>query len=223
MSNGTVEDIYFEFEIPNDVDVIESSSTNGCKVSEKTLTCKITELIAEQYIDIDVAIISTEGQHIIDSKLYSKSFIVDPKGVNNLNILNITSEEAPFPIISLEETYNFTSGDSVTITPQYTEGADDDLSFNWVIISGDELTFEQDINSGVLSFTAPVVTASTTTLLKLTIQSKGRTVEKTITLSMSPKPIEPEVKPEKSGGGMINILSLLPMLLLIIFKKKKSL
>jgi hypothetical protein len=224
LGSNTIEDIYLEFEITDGVEVIESSSTDGCKVTEKTAVCEITELFSEQYINIDIAITATEGEHIIDSKLYSKSFIVDPKGANNLNILTINSEESPFPIISLEENYSFTSGDSVTITPKHTEKPDDELSFNWVIISGDELIFDQNLNTGVLSFTAPEVTTSTTTNLKLTIQSKGRIVEKSITLSISPKSIKPEVKLEdsSSGGGMINLLSLFSMLLLIMFKKKKS-
>jgi len=224
LGSNTVKNVFLEFDIPSGVQVNENASTNGCKVSEQILICEITDLITKQYIDIDVAIIATEGQYIIDSKLYSKSFIVDPRGANNLNILTITSEEAPFPTISLEETYSFTSGDSATITPQYTENSDDELSFNWSIESGFELTFDQTSNTGVLSFTAPEVATSATTDLKLVIQSKGRTVEKNITISISPKFIQPEVKPEdsSSGGGMINLLSLFSMLLLIIFKKKKS-
>jgi hypothetical protein len=221
LSSRTVEDIYFELEIPNDVDVIESGSTNGCKFSDQIFTCKITELLAEQYIDIDVTIISTEGQHIIDSKLYSKSFIVDPKGANNLNTLNITSEEAPFPTISLEETYNFTSGDSVIITPQYIDNSSDELSFDWIIISDDELTFDQDINTGVLSFTVPEITKSTTIYLKFTAQSKGRTIEKIITIYLKPEIIAPSIKPKKnSSGGIVNLLSIFSLFLFVVFRKK---
>jgi hypothetical protein len=222
LSNDTVKDIYFEFEIPDGVDVNESSSTDGCKVTEKTAICEITELFSEQYINIDIAITATEGEHTIDSKLYSESFIVDPKGANNLNILKITSEELPFPSISLEDAYSFTSGDSANITPKYTANVDDELSFNWSIENGYEFTFEQNLNTGVLIFTAPEVTSLKTTNLKLTIQSKGRTIEKNITLSFSPKSVINESEPNKgSGGGSISFYLLLLSALVMIKKNKK--
>jgi hypothetical protein len=222
LSNDTVKDIYFEFEIPDGVDVNESSSTDGCNVTEKTAICEITELFSEQYINIDIAITATEGEHTIDSKLYSESFIVDPKGANNLNILKITSEELPFPSISLEDAYSFTSGDSANITPKYTANVDDELSFNWSIENGYEFTFEQNLNTGVLIFTAPEVTSLKTTNLKLTIQSKGRTIEKNITLSFSPKSVINESEPNKgSGGGSISFYLLLLSALVMIKKNKK--
>ncbi|MFT4899044.1 MAG: hypothetical protein ACI9U0_000832 [Flavobacteriales bacterium] len=221
LSSNKVNNIFWEFEIPEGVKVNEGASTSGCKVSDGNLICEIVELFSEQYIDIDVAITATEGQHIIDSKLYSNSFIVDPKGANNLNILNIMSEESPFPIITLEDSYNFTSGDTATVTPQYTENMDDELNFSWIIASGYELAIEQNTSTGVLSFTVPEVTGSQTTKLVLTITSKGRTEEKAITIYIVPKSIEPEVTPEKSSGGGSMGLYLLLLTALVRLKQNQ--
>jgi len=225
LSSKKVNNIFWEFEIPNGIEINKSASTAGCEVIDKNFVCEIVELFSEQYIDIDVAITATEGQYIIDSKLYSNSFIVDPKGANNLNILKIISEESPFPIITLEDTYSFTSGDTATVTPQYTDNSDDELNFSWIIESGYELVIEQNTNTGTLSFTAPEVTGSQTTTLVLTSSSKGRTEEKVVTISIAPKPIEPEVTPEvtpeKSSGGGSMGLYLLLLIALVSIKQNK--
>ncbi|GAA6172039.1 hypothetical protein NBRC116592_17090 [Colwellia sp. KU-HH00111] len=221
LSSDQVNNIFWEFEIPEGVDIDESSSTTGCKVLDKNVVCEIVELFPEQYIDIDIAIKAGEGQYVVDSKLYSKSFIVDPKGDNNLNILKVTSEESPFPTVTLDDSYRFTSGDVVFITPQYAENSDDRLTFSWAIKSGYELLFEQNANTGVLSFTAPEVTNSQLTTLVLTITSKGRTEEREVTISIASKPVEPEVTPKKSSGGGSIGMYLLLLVAIVRLKQNK--
>jgi len=222
LSNETVTNIYLDFELPNGVEFIENSSTAGCTVTGNVVFCEVAELFAAQHLNIDVAVTVNEGQFTIDSKLYSQSFIIDPKGENNLSSLQIISEVSAFSTISLEEKYSVTSGDKVSIAPQFDENPDDEFSFSWSIESGYEFTFEQDSTTGILSLTAPEVSLITSTTLSLTVQSKGRAVVKHINLAISPKPATAKVNTndKSSGGGGINLMSLWTLLLLIVMRKK---
>ena len=220
LSNNTINNVYWQFTVPQGMHVHEQASSSGCEYIDGDMICSIPELLPEQHIDIEFAVTAVEGVHLVDSKLYSKSFIVDPIGINNLNVLKVTSEEQPFPTIAVDDSYTFSSGDSAIITPKYSIDEDDTLSFSWKITSGYQLAFEFDSNSGVMNFTAPEVTGSQTTNFVLTITSKGRTQEKVVTVYTAPKYNEPDVVVENSSsGGSTGVYFLL---LTLLVKCKRS-
>lgn len=215
LSSKTVNNVYLQFTVPQGMHVNEQASSSGCEFIDGDMICNIPELLPEQHIDIEFAVTAVEGVHVVDSKLYSKSFIVDPKGINNLNVLKVTSEELPFPTIAVDDSYTFSSGDSAIITPKYSVEEDDTLSFSWKIVSGFQLLFEFDSSSGVMNFTAPEVTGSQTTNFLLTITSKGRTQEQEVTVYTVPKHTEPDIVIESSSsGGSISVYLLLLTLLI---------
>jgi len=219
LSTKTVSDIVIELDIPQSMNVITNALPDNCSILESTLSCTQSELLSQEYRDIDITISAPAGTYIIDSKIYSNDFVVDINGENNMSLDTITSEIAPFPVISVEETYTFNEGASANITPTFSANSSDNLSFNWEIESGYNLTFTQDSDSGVLTFTAPDVRVRETTHFKLTMTSNGRTETKSIEVKIAPVTPPKDNNSDGGGGGSTNLFMLTLLVVGLIRKQ----
>jgi len=221
LSGKTVTDIAIEIILPENVTIAANSLNENCQQSGQFITCQKNELLAQEYVDIDISIIAPAGTHVFDSQIRSNAFVVDENGENNLSLSTVIAQEAAFPEVTLNEVYEFTEGQSATITPSFTSNENDNLEFSWRIESGQELTIEQNTTTGVLTFTAPSVNVTQTSMLTLSIKSNGRTVTKTTKINVIPILEEVESK-SSDGGGSTSNLMLLFMFFSLLLKIRRN-
>lgn len=220
LSEQTVTDIEVEIILPENVSIAANSLSDNCQQSLQVITCQKSELHSQEYSDIDINVIAPVGTHVFDSQIRSNAFVVDENGENNLSLNTITSQESPFPEVTLNEVYEIKEAQLATITPSFIASEEDNLEFFWVMESGSEFPFEQNTLTGELSFTAPTLYAKQKKVFKLTIKSNGRTVTKVVEINIVPALKETEPTKSNGGGGGSTNLFIVMILTLILIPRK---
>jgi hypothetical protein len=232
-----LENVFIEFNVYDSSLISEDQLDSKCNITNAIVSCDIGKMSSFESQSIELTFNAPIGIYRIMSNIYSNSHVVDLDGSNNVDVQIVKVGEVKFPEITLGSKFAFESESVASITPTFT--SDSNLTFNWSINTDSELSidFQQNSQTGELTFTAPSVSESSKILFTLVATFDQRDESFDIVVTINPKTdntgsetdngsgsdtgnIKPtELKEnDESGGGSFNIIFLF---MALIFSLKK--
>jgi hypothetical protein len=222
-----LENVFIEFNVYDSSLISEDQLDSKCNITNAIVSCDIGKMSSFESKSIELPFNAPIGIYRIMSNIYSNSHVVDLDGSNNVDVQIVKVGEVKFPEIALGSEFAFESEIVASITPTFT--SDRNLTFNWSINTDSELTidFQQNSQTGELTFTAPSVSESSKILFTLVATFDQRDESFDVVVTINPKTdntgsdtgngstsstenIKPtELKEnDESGGGSFNIIFL---------------
>jgi hypothetical protein len=226
-NDNVLENVFIEFNVYDSSLISEDELDSKCNITNAIVSCDIGKMSSFESKSIELPFNAPIGIYRIMSNIYSNSHVVDLDGSNNVDVQIVKVGEVKFPEITLGSEFAFESEMVASITPTFT--SDSNLTFNWLINTDSELTidFQQNSQTGELTFTAPSVSESSKILFTLVATFDQRDESFDVVVTINPKTdntgsdtgngstsstenIKPtELKEnDESGGGSFNIIFL---------------
>jgi hypothetical protein len=226
-NDNVLENVFIEFNVYDSSLISEDELDSKCNITNAIVSCDIGKMSSFESKSIELPFNAPIGIYRIMSNIYSNSHVVDLDGSNNVDVQIVKVGEVKFPEITLGSEFAFESEMVASITPTFR--LDSNLTFNWSINTDSELTidFQQNSQTGELTFTAPSVSESSKILFTLVATFNQRDESFDVVVTINPKTdntgsdtgngstsstenIKPtELKEnDESGGGSFNIIFL---------------
>jgi hypothetical protein len=224
-----LENVFIEFNVYDASIVSIENLDRKCTILGAIINCNIGNISSFESESIELPFSAPIGTYRIMSNIYSNSHVVDLDGSNNVDVQIVRVGQAPFPIVTLNSEFTFEEENVVNIAPTVTQNSD--LTFNWSINTGSALSveFQQNSQTGELTFTAPSISESSTISFTLVATFDNRDERFDVVVSIFPitddtgsgtdngsttnstDNIQPEqlTDNDESGGGSFNFMLLL--------------
>ncbi|EWH06640.1 hypothetical protein AT00_09305 [Pseudoalteromonas lipolytica SCSIO 04301] len=240
-SDKALKGMFVDFELTDSEHTDKTLLPESCEMAESVVTCDLGVLEPHQQVDLDIPFMAPLGTYPIFAKAYSKSYVVDIDGFNNVNHQQVQVGALPFPDITIASSFSVNEGQALSIIPEF--DPNESLSFDWAVIDDSGINFEMTQNpyTGELSFTAPDVEQDTSITLNLIANYKNQQqafeVEITIVTetetetetennstnennsSTNQELTKPQNQAQQSGGSMSYIVFLFLGATLVVRKK----
>ncbi|MFT5298056.1 MAG: hypothetical protein ACI9YH_004103, partial [Colwellia sp.] len=186
-NDNVLENVFIEFNVYDSSLISEDELDSKCNITNAIVSCDIGKMSSFESKSIELPFNAPIGIYRIMSNIYSNSHVVDLDGSNNVDVQIVKVGEVKFPEITLGSEFAFESEMVASITPTFR--LDSNLTFNWSINTDSELTidFQQNSQTGELTFTAPSVSESSKILFTLVATFNQRDESFDVVVTINPK------------------------------------
>ena len=183
----TIQNVFIDIEF-YDASLIAGDLPSNCTLDTTLVTCSIgnLEFNVEKSISLPFSA-ANDGTYRVMANTYSKSYIIDRDGFDNVNVQVITVGEIPFPTITMTESFSMEEESVFDMAPTFE--ANSDLTFTWAVTdsTGLNFSFTENASTGKLEMTLPAVEQDTTAMFKLTAHFDDREQEFDVSITITAK------------------------------------